>query len=141
MWPWVLAGGSTGYDTGMAIANTTEDDTAFGAGAANGATPQTGTCQLTGYKSGDGTTVAATTASVAPGRTAAFLASSLTGWSGFSGYVLGVCNFTNAHAFTFIVNGFGTLAGPNLAEGYLAMVVPAGTRFVAPPGLTEALTH
>jgi hypothetical protein len=143
IFPWVLAGGATGYDTGMAIANTTDDDVAFGVGATVGATVQDGTCQLTGYNSGTGATVAATTASVAAGRTAAFLASGLTGWSGFSGYVLGVCNFTNAHAFTFIVNGFGTLAGPNLAEGYLALVVPfAGTgRNVVAPGLAEQLMH
>jgi hypothetical protein len=139
IWPWVLAGGATGYDTGIAIANSTEDDLAFGAGAALGATAQAGTCQLTGYNSSTGATVAATTASIAAGRTAAFLASGLTGWSGFSGYVLGVCNFTNAHAFTFVVNGFGTLAGPNLAEGYLTPVVPAGSRAVVPAALTEIL--
>ena len=139
LFPWVLAGGTTGFDTGMAIANTTEDDVAFGATVALGATAQAGTCQLTGYPSAGGTVVAATTASVPAGQTAAFLASGLTGWSGFSGYVLGVCQFTNAHAFTFIVNGFGTLAGPNIAEGYLATVVPAGSRAVVAPTLTEIL--
>jgi hypothetical protein len=144
MWPWVLAGGTTGYDTGIAIANTTSDDVAFADNdddndGNNGAIAQAGTCQLTGYKSSDGTTVAATRASVAAGRTDAFLASGLTGWSGFSGYVLGVCNFTNAHAFTFIANGFGTLAGPTLAEGYVALVVPAGSREVVADELTEEL--
>jgi hypothetical protein len=141
LFPWVLAGGATGYDTGMVFANTTEDDLAFGAGAPFGATPQEGSCQLTGYTAGTGATVAATTASIPAGQTAAFLASGLTGWSGFAGYVLSVCQFTNAHGFAFIVNGFGTLAGPNLAQGYIPLIVPAGTRFVAPPGLSEALAQ
>jgi hypothetical protein len=139
--PWILAGGSTGYESGIVINNTTEDNVAFGDDDDNllSAVPQDGTCQLTGYPAAGGANVAATTANIPAGQTAAFLASGLTGWSGFAGYVLTVCNFTNAHGFVFLANGFGTLTGPTLAEGYLAMVIPAGSRAVVPPTLTEIL--
>jgi hypothetical protein len=124
---WVVSN-VAGYDTGVAIANTTEDDAAFGASDNQGAIAQAGTCKLTGYPSGGGSPVAFTTPSVAAGRTQAMVMSQTSGFSGFSGYVLVVCNFLNAHAFAFITNGFGSVAGPTLSQGYLANVVPAGTR-------------
>ena len=133
---WVV--NTAGYDTGIAIANTTKDDEAYGTGVPNGATAQSGPCVLTGYPAGGGTPISFTTASIPAGQTLAFTISGTTGFSGFSGYVLAVCNFLNAHSFAFITNGFGSTAGPNLAQGYQALVVPAGTR-VIPGG--EALGH
>jgi len=127
---WVVSN-VAGYDTGVAIANTTEDDAAFGADDLDGAVAQSGTCKLTGYPSGGGSPVAFTTPSVAAGRTHAMVFSQTTGFSGFAGYVLVVCNFLNAHAFAFITNGFGSVAGPTLSQGYLGNVVPSGTRVLA----------
>jgi len=127
---WVVSN-VAGYDTGLAIANTTKDDEAFGADDLQGAVAQDGTCRLTGYPSGGGSPVAFTTPSVAAGRTHAMVFSQTTGFSAFSGYVLVVCNFLNAHAFAFITNGFGSVAGPTLSQGYEANVVPGGTRVLA----------
>jgi hypothetical protein len=133
---WVV--NTAGYDTGIAIANTSNDDAAFGTGVAVGGTDQSGPCVLTGYPAAGGTPISFTTASIPAGQTLAFTISSATGFSGFSGYVLAVCNFLNAHAFLFITDGFGSAAGPGLAQGYQALVVPAGTR-VIPGG--EVLGH
>lgn len=115
-------------ETGVAIANTSSDDAAFGSGTSNGATSQSGTCTLTGYPSAGGTPVSFTTASIPAGQTLAFVMSGTTGFSNFTGYVLTVCNFQAAHAFAFITNGRGTVAGPTLAQGYLANVIPTGRR-------------
>jgi hypothetical protein len=121
-------------ETGIAIANTTSDDAAFGSGTASGATSQNGTCTLTGYPSAGGTPVSFTTASINAGSTLAFLLSTTTGFSNFTGYILTVCNFQVGHAFAFITNGRGTVTGPTLAQGYLANVIPGGTR--PPAGTT-----
>jgi len=115
-------------ETGVAIANTSSDDAAFGSGSSNGATSQNGTCTLTGYPSAGGTPVSFTTATIPAGQTLAFLMSGTTGFSNFTGYVLTVCNFQAAHAFAFITNGRGTVAGPTIAHGYLANVIPVGGR-------------
>jgi len=127
---WVVSN-VAGYDTGVAFANTSEDDAAFGSSELQGAVAQSGTCKLTGYPSGGGNPVSYTTPSIAAGRTHAMVMSSTTGFSGFSGYVLVVCNFLNGHAFAFITNGFGSVTGPTLSQGYEANVVPGGTRVLA----------
>jgi len=126
LFPWVA--NIAGFDSGIAIANTTEDDVAFGASDTVGAQAQNGTCVLTGYPQGGGAPVSFTTPSVTAGGTQTLVLSGTTGFSGFAGYILGVCNFLNAHAFTFITDGFGSLGGPDVAEGYTANVVPAGSR-------------
>jgi hypothetical protein len=118
-------------ETGIAISNTSSDDAAFGAGAASGATAQNGTCTLTGYPSAGGTPVSFTTATINAGASLPFLLSATTGFSNFTGYVLTVCNFQTAHAFTFITNGRGTVTGPTLAQGYVANIIPGGTRPLA----------
>ena len=126
LFTWVATVGDV--ETGVAIANTSSDDAAFGSGSSNGATSQNGTCTLTGYPSAGGTPVSFTTATINAGATLPFLLSQTTGFANFSGYVLTVCNFQNAHAFAYITNGRGTVAGPTTAQGYLANVVPGGTR-------------
>jgi hypothetical protein len=115
-------------DTGIAIANTTDDDVAFGAGTAIGATKQNGTCTLTGYPAAGGASISYTTPVINAGQTAAFTLSGTTVLRGFVGHVLAVCNFLDAHSFVFITNGFGSLAGPTVAQGYLANVVLNTTR-------------
>jgi len=124
-------------ETGIAIANTSSDDAAFGSGSSSGATSQNGTCTMTGYPSAGGTPVSFTTATINAGSTLPFLLSTTTGFSNFTGYVLTVCNFQVAHAFTFITNGRGVVTGPTLAQGYIANVIPGGTRPAG--GATESL--
>jgi hypothetical protein len=138
MFPWVVSA-VAGYDTGITIANTTEDDVGFNATSdINGAEAQTGTCKLTGYPAAGGTVISYTTPNIAAGRTQPIVMSQTTGFNGFSGYVLAVCNFLNAHAFAFLIDGFGSVAGPRVAEGYTANVVVVGDR-TFPAG--EALGH
>jgi len=135
LYSWIV--NTAGYDTGIAIANTTLDNVAYEPSSLDiaSAVAQNGPCVLTGYPAGGGTPISFTTASIPAGQTIAFTISGVTGFSGFSGYVLTVCNFLNAHSFAFISNGFGSAAGPTLAQGYQALVVPAGTR-VIPGGET-----
>lgn len=125
LFPYVTT--DAGFDTGIAIANTTADPAAFG--TAN----QSGTCAISAYGaygSGTGTVPAAgTSPAIAAGRTWAFsltdsgvFADSAKLGSGFSGYLITQCNFQLAHGYAFI-STYG-LAGSNaVAQGYLALVL------------------
>jgi hypothetical protein len=97
-----------GFDTGLAIANTSTDP--FGTGA------QAGTCTLNWYQ---GTTnpAATTTGSIASGTVYTALASVAV--PGFNGYMIAVCNFQYAHGFAFVSD----LGARNLAMGYLPLVI------------------
>lgn len=121
LYSWVV--NVAGYDTGIAIANTSEDDDAFAGTGFVDATAQSGTCTMTGYPSDGSAPISYTTASIGAGETLAFNISGVPGFSDFAGYVLTVCNFLDAHSFAFITNGFGSDGGPNLAQGYQALVV------------------
>jgi hypothetical protein len=79
-----------GFDTGLAIANTSTDPF--------GSTPQAGTCTLNWY--GTAAPAATVTPSVASGTVWAGLTSLLA--PGFNGYVIAVCNFEYAHGFAFV---------------------------------------
>jgi len=96
-----------GFDTGLAIANTTTDPF--------GTTPQAGTCTLNWY--GTAAPAATVTPSVASGTVWAGLTSLLA--PGFDGYVIATCNFEYAHGFAFVSD----LGARNLAMGYLALVM------------------
>lgn len=133
LYSWIV--NTAGYDTGIAIANTSEDDAAYDDPAG---TAQNGPCVLTGYPASGGSPISFTTATIPAGQTLAFTMSGVTGFSGFSGYVLAVCNFLNAHSFFFITDGFGSASGPGLAQGGQALVVPIGDR-ADPDG--ESLGH
>jgi hypothetical protein len=98
-----------GFDTGLAISNTSTDPF--------GTTPQAGTCSLNWYGAGAPGTPT-TTPSVATATTFTTLASVTV--PGFQGYMIAVCNFQYAHGFAFISD----LGARNLAMGYLALVVP-----------------
>jgi len=126
---------TNGFDTGIAISNTTTDPI--------GTTPQAGICKLTYY---DGTgkfpptgingTDLTKEAPVATGTSAVNLASTLA--PGFQGYMFAQCNFQLAHGFAFISD----LGARNLAMGYLALVVPNNITLFrpnAPPA--EVLAH
>jgi len=98
-----------GFDTGIAIANTSTDP--FGTG------PQAGACTLNWY-SGAGSPPPTTTPSIASGTVYTALASTTV--AGFQGYMIAVCTFQYAHGFAFISD----LGARNLAMGYLALVIP-----------------
>jgi hypothetical protein len=114
LFPFVVEGG--GFDTGIAIANTSLDP--FGTFSA---TAQAGTCTLTGWPAATGTpSVTFTTPSVAAGASWVSSMSTVTPFQGFVGYIIARCNFQFAHGYAFISDlGLNTFA-----QGYLALVIP-----------------
>jgi hypothetical protein len=100
-----------GFDTGMAIANTTKDPFKTD--------PQAGTCSLNFY--GDNAPAPVTTASLAAGTVYTALAQSVA--PNFQGYMIAVCQFQFAHGFAFVSD----VGARNLAMGYLALVIPDQT--------------
>jgi len=110
-----------GFDTGLAIANTSTDP--FGTGA------QAGTCKLNWYQ-GASNPAQGDSGTIASGTVYTTLASLAV--PGFNGYMIAVCNFQYAHGFAFISD----LGARNLAMGYLALVIPdpgTGSRNASPP--------
>jgi hypothetical protein len=121
---------TAGFDTGLAIANTSSDP--------YGTVKQAGTCTLNGFKLGGGAPVAFTTPSIAGGATFATTLSSSgnPAFNGFIGYIIAVCNFQYGHGFAFLTNNFG-VGPPTVAQGYIAQVIPdpvvLGTRTTTDP--------
>jgi len=128
---------AAGFETGIAIANTTTDSLGTIAGFPSVDTPVTGTCSLnfygnqaaTAFPAAGGTPItlgayAAATPTVVPVY-ANILTNMLAGTAGasggFTGYAIASCTFTQAHGFAFIVDSQTTYNGP---MGYLAVVVP-----------------
>ena len=113
-----------GFDTGVAIANTSVDN--LGAGGKSAAVAQAGTCNLFFYGPFAPTpaTVADPQGSLAGGNTHAFTLDTVA--PGYQGYMIAVCPFNYAHAFAFLTFGLTTNTG--VAEGYLAEVLGAGDR-------------
>ena len=97
-----------GFDTGLAIANTSTDP--FGTG------PQAGSCSLNWYQGATNPPVI-NTGSIASGTVYTTLTS--TAVPGFNGYMIAICNFQFAHGFAFVSD----LGARNLAMGYLALVI------------------
>jgi len=125
---------TNGFDTGIAISNTTTDPI--------GTAPQAGICKLTYY---DGTgkqpptgingTDLTKEAPVATGTSAVNLISVLA--PNFQGYMFAQCNFQLAHGFAFISD----LGARNLAMGYLALVVNNGALVRPNAPVAESLAH
>jgi len=119
---------TTGFDTGIAIANTSADPVGTGA--------QAGTCALSWY--GTPTTPNTNVSSIASGAVYTTLAS--TSAPGFTGYMFALCNFQYAHGFAFISD----IGARNLAMGYLALVINNGNQVTRggspgpPPGESAA---
>ncbi len=105
-----------GFDTGLAISNTSTDP--FGTAA------QTGTCKMNFYGSGAPATAPAATAAVPSGTSYTTLLSSVA--PGFQGYMIATCQFQYGHGFAFITDGFGG-PGRGLSQGYLALIIPDTT--------------
>jgi hypothetical protein len=124
-----------GFDTGVALMNTTSDPF--------GTKPQAGTCAMNFY--GQNAPPQYVTASIASGMNISpsvysFLASSIA--PNFQGYMIAVCNFQLAHGYAFVSD----LGAQKLAHGYIALVLnngtgsrPSGTS--VPSGTTEALEN
>lgn len=117
LFPYVV--NQSGYDTGIAIANTSQD--------VFGTSPQTGTVTLNyfGSTTGGGAAPAAQTSQTVPaGSELLFTLSGggnlgITAAAGFEGYIIAQAKFQYCHGFAFITNALG---GPNaIAEGYLAL--------------------
>jgi hypothetical protein len=101
-----------GFDTGLAISNTSQDP--FGTAA------QAGTCTLNWY--GANAPAAAPTPSVAAGTTWVNTVMNLA--PNFQGYMIAQCRFQFAHGFAFISD----VGARNLAMGYLALIIPDPAR-------------
>jgi hypothetical protein len=97
-----------GFDTGLAVANTSTDPF--------GTSPQAGNCLLNWYQ-GANNPAQINTGNIASGTVYTTLAS--TAVPGFNGYMIAVCNFQFAHGFAFISD----VGARNLAMGYLAVVI------------------
>jgi hypothetical protein len=114
-----------GFDTGLAIANTSSDPIGTGA--------QAGTCVMNFY--GDTAPKPVNVASIATGTVYTTLASIAA--PGFQGYMMALCNFQYAHGFAFISD----LGARNLAMGYLALVVNNGAISRSNAPSAETLAH
>jgi hypothetical protein len=110
LYPYVVH--TNGFDTGVALANTTSDP--FGTAA------QQGTCTLNFYGS-SAPSAAFVTPTINSGTVYANLASTIS--PGFSGYIIAVCNFQYAHGFAFVSD----VGARNLAMGYLPLIINNGT--------------
>jgi hypothetical protein len=111
----------SGFDTGIAISNTSQDP--FGTAT------QAGACTINYYgnTTGGGAAPAAQTSGVvAAGAQLLFVVSSggnlgVAGTPGFQGYIIAQCAFQYAHGFAFVTDG--PVGAANVAEGYLALVM------------------
>jgi hypothetical protein len=110
-----------GFDTGIAIANTSKDPF--------GTSTQSGACTLNYYGAGpDGAAAPSpqTSSVIAAGDVAVFTLSAggshgITATPGFQGYIIAQCRFQYAHGFAFISD----LGAAKLSHGYLALVMDA----------------
>jgi hypothetical protein len=128
-----------GFDTGIAISNTSQDP--FGTAT------QAGACKINYYGNSGGTTAAPpaqTSGVVDAGTQLLFVVSTggnlgITGTPNFQGYVIAQCAFQYAHGFAFVTDG--PIGQARVAEGYLALVMdnalaPSRTGFTS-----EVLAH
>jgi hypothetical protein len=105
-----------GYDTGFAIANTSQDPF--------GTVTNAGTCTLNFYGNGAPTPNTVTTSNIPAGTVDAFTLSSIA--PGFQGYVIAQCNFYAASTWAFVSN-VGTGGVSTLAETAEQVSLPRNT--------------
>jgi hypothetical protein len=116
---------TAGYDTGIAIANTSMDPYMT--------STQTGLCTITPFGTPTSTAFK-TPAAVAAGTLYTNLVSIM--FPGFEGYLIADCAFQYAHGFAFLL-GNGT--SPNaVAQGYIALIIPDPPRAATPFPLAGA---
>jgi hypothetical protein len=108
-----------GYDTGVAIMNTTTDPWS--------SPNQAGTCSMYFYGNNVPSPNPVITPIIPSGNTNApagnwaFMASNIA--ANFEGYMIAICNFQFAHGYAFISD----LGSQKLAHGYLALILTNGT--------------
>jgi len=119
LFPWAVY--TQGYDTGIAISNTTVDP--FGTAA------QSGNVTINYYSGGTPPPPQTTTSPVAAGASLVFTLSGggsngIQGISnGFAGYIITQAEFQYCHAYAYI-SSFGALpTTPGTSEGYLGLVL------------------
>jgi hypothetical protein len=123
LFPYVTA--QAGFDTGIAISNTSADYFANPNDRRSG-----GTCTINYYGNvtggGNAPNPQTTNAPIPAGGQLTFVLSSggnfgVAGTPGFQGYIFARCLFRYAHGFAFITDG--PIGQAQVAEGYLALVV------------------
>jgi len=120
-----------GFDTGIAITNTSADPLTSGSPQGDPARLNSGQCTLSYYgrlANGQTPTNASETTSspVTTDQALTMVLSSggnygLRGNANFQGYIIAQCNFLFAHGFAFITDG--PIGQARVAEGYLALVL------------------
>jgi hypothetical protein len=125
-----------GFDTGLAISNTTKDP--FGTAL------QTGTCTVNFYGKVGNSNVCLSYPSPSITGGEHFVWSlanggAVTATAGFQGYIIAQCNFQYAHGYAFISD----LGAQRLAQGYLALVLddPIADRGDRTGSVSEVLGH
>jgi len=116
LFPYVI--NIAGYDTGIAITNATAGLSATGTFSAT-ATGTAGTASVFFFGTGVPTPNPLVLPVIAGGTESPFLISQVA--PGFNGYLVVTANFSNAHGFAFVADGFGG-GGRGLSQGYLAIV-------------------
>jgi len=152
LFPFLTNAVGSNFDSGVAIANTSKDNAAFGCpetgdDAICGAQPQFGPITLYAYPQGLAADppLTATTPEVASGDTWAGSLSNIPGMAGFQGYVIAVAQFQYAHGFAFITGKYNNGTVFDVAEGYLALVIPdpsiTGGRYASPADVAGDVTN
>jgi hypothetical protein len=115
----------SGFDTGLVIANTSDDWQLMNT------EPQNGKCTIHHIGSTTGGGAAPPDAISEDVNAGELLIWTLSGGNSaqgiepapeFQGYIIAVCEFQYGHGFAFITNGFGGI--PTVAHGYLALIIP-----------------
>jgi hypothetical protein len=109
-----------GFDTGVAIANTTVDPF--------GTTPQAGLVTLNYYSGGTPPPAQTTTSTVPGGQELLFTLSGggnfgIAAVPGFQGYIIATAQFQFCHAFAYISAQGALPTAPGASEGYLGIVL------------------
>jgi len=120
LFPWVV--NQDGFDTGLAIANTSADP--------YGTINQSGNCTIYYYGETTGGGAApnsqTTDSEIAAGGVLRFVVSTggtngIAGTPGFLGYIIATCDFQYGHGFAFITDG--PIGQAHVAEGYLGLIL------------------
>ncbi len=140
LYPFVTGNNIPGFTTGIAVANTSDDDAVFGTGL--GAAAQSGAITLYGWHNSNKDATGSSTTTYTPSTFTGVAVSAMVSanlkagdswagvidgsavFAGFQGYVIAKCDFQFAHGFSFIVGKYNSGSVFDVAHGYLALVIP-----------------